>query len=204
VVPQVIQPPPVILDSAIPPPSPAPAAPKAKSKGSLIRSISMVLVLVLGFTFAFNLFNSDNPATISTGDDIYKGETDDTKNNGETLPDFIDNNLQFEKLILGNWRVAAVDLVQDSIVTSAIDQDPGFTALIGGTYLFKDDNTVLMASVNGYYETITYSVKGDEIYLAATAYDKGKINLLNDRTLVFTLPFVNEQGTFYLRYTLYK
>jgi hypothetical protein len=173
---------------------PASAAPsrKSKSKGTLIRNISMVLVLVMGFTFAFNLFKSDQSSNISEGDTT------------ETLPHKSDNDLQYESLILGNWQVAAIDLMQEDTALNAIEYDPSFAAIMGASYLFQQDNFLLVTLTNGYAEYIAYDLEANTIQLAVDGYQPGKINQLDDRSLIFTLPFVNELGTFYLRYTLYK
>lgn len=179
--------------ASLPPPAPAPEAraPQAKkSKTKLLRNLSMALALCLGVTFAFNLYNGGKDIT-------YGGDGGDISNpNHEQQPTVVS--------IQNTWQVTKVELMQDGQAYNAIDYVPSFAEIIGAYYQFQNDGQMLITLPNGYTEYFPYFVADHLIQLGIEGYDKGEIDQLDNRNLVFTVPFTNETGTYYLRYSLVK
>jgi hypothetical protein len=135
-------------------------------------------------------------------DDFTTTPADDYQEEVDTPPPAAPAKLPTEQLILGAWRVNAIDIMQDGVAYNAVEEDPSLQPYIGATYLFQNNNTVLLTLTNGYAEYLAYSALGNEIYVASAGFDVGTINRLDKRKLVATFPFTNFNGTFYVRYTL--
>ncbi|MEL7222696.1 MAG: tetratricopeptide repeat protein, partial [Bacteroidota bacterium] len=193
----------------------ATASPPVKTRSPIWMKIMAGVGIVLALLVVVSLFVQEEPTDEPLGvyqDNSYQEES--TQQQATTTDDYQEETytppaptpepatLPTEQMILGTWRVNAIDIMQGGIAYNAVEEDPSLAPYIGATYEFYNNNTVLLTLTTGYEEYLAYSALGNEIYVASAGFDVGTINRLDNRRLVATFPFTNLNGTFYVRYSL--